>query len=165
MGSSWGAEHGWCECRNEHQLCPAKLSSAASQGQAQTSPGKPLLAPSQLCSGSCPLSAWLADGCHLCGLCLGVSQAWSPPCAHRRSEKASQAVLGLLPSHLWAQPGRKEKRCAGEGRSQMPSQGLREVMGRRLLHVPGGPGQRSLAPSLALGQGTWPGLCMRLVWP
>ena len=129
--------------------------------QAQSPPGKPLLAPSQLCGGRCPLSAWVADGCHLQGLCLGVSRAQSPPWACCRSEKASQAMLGLLPSHSWAQPGHKDKGRAGAGGSQMPSQGLRKVIGRRLIHVPGGPGWPSLAP----GQGTCSGLCMGLVRP
>lgn len=68
-------------------------------------------------------------------------------------------ILGLLPSHPWAQPGHKDKGCAGVGASQMASQGLWEVVGRRLLHALGGPGQ----PSLALGQGMCPGLCMGLV--
>lgn len=89
--------------------------------QAWSSPGKPLLAPSQLCSGRCPLRAWVADGRHLCGSCLGVSRAWTPLWAHRRSEKASQAMLRLLLSHLWDQTSHKDKGCAGAGGSQMSS--------------------------------------------
>lgn len=83
--------------------------------QAWSPPGKPLLAPSQLWCRWCPLSTGVADGHHLCGLCLGVSRAESPQWACRRSKKASRVVLGLVLSHLWAQPGHKDKEHAGVG--------------------------------------------------
>lgn len=129
--------------------------------QARSPPGKPLLAPSQLCSRWCPLGARVADGCHLCGSCLGVSRVQSPPWARRRSKKALRAMLAFLLSHPWAQPGHKGDGRAGVGGSPTLSQGLREVMGRRLLCAPGGPGQPSLGP----GQVMCPGLCMGLVRP
>lgn len=91
-------------------------------------------------------------------LCLWMSRAQNPPWACHRSKKASSVMLGLLPSHPWAQPGHKDKGCAGVGASQMASQGLQKVVGRRLLPALGVPGQ----PSLALEQGTCPGLCMGL---
>lgn len=47
--------------------------------------------------------------------------------------------------------------CRGGG-IPMASQGLQKVVGRRLLPALGVPGQ----PSLALEQGTCPGLCMGL---
>lgn len=47
-------------------------------------------------------------------------------------------MLGLLPSHLWAQPGHKGKECAGRGHPKWPPRGCeRWLAGGCYLHLVG----------------------------